>query len=351
LEEDVDRALRGTGLSEDSRAKVLGGFSGEYESRDVILCFDAANGETLWQVEYPGVRYNKAGSSSTPTIADGKCYVIGANSFVYCLDAQTGREIWKTNPSGNVEAEISSSVVVVDGMAIGMCVPLTALDADTGRIVWRQPALRGRNNSPVVWTVDGKPYLLCNDKPSKQVACVDASNGRVVWTVDGGGVSTVVISGDVMVVFSAEKDAHLSAYRLSETVPESMWRHEQFVGRGESPVVVGGYVYIFGMEGRAACVKLDTGDIAWGADIARSGVVSPIALDGKIVMTYAWGKTLLLIQATPDRYTVLAEAAMPLCMVASPSFADGRLFLRMKNAVACYDLGPVETTDAERKEF
>jgi outer membrane protein assembly factor BamB len=337
-EEDLAASLQELGWSEESTTRLLESLTGEYDAKDAILCLDAADGKTLWRVEYPGISYSKAGTSSTPAIADGRCYVVGGNGFVYGLDARTGRTIWMTNPTGNVESELSSSPVVVDDRVVAMCVPLTAFDASTGEVIWQQPLLRSRNNSPVVWTVEGKNYLLCNDNQSAKVACVDPEDGRVVWTVPGGGRSTVVVSDGIMVVFSAEKQAHLSAVRLSLTDPEVIWRHDQFVGRGESPVVVDGHVYVFGMEGRAACVELHTGKIAWDAGIGRSGVASPIALDGKIVIPYSWSTKLMLIQATPDHYTVLAEAALPICQVASPAFAHGKLYLRMKHAVACYDI-------------
>ena len=336
--EDLKRGLRQAGVPEEFWPGVLASVSTEFESQDVILCFDAASGKTLWQTEYPSARFDKAGTSCTPTIVNGRCYLIGGGGFVYCLDAETGRECWKTRISGELGAEVSSSIVIVGDSAIGMCVPLTAFDLQTGRVIWRQPLLQAPHNSPVVWMVEGKHYLLCNDDLAGKVACVDPVDGRVLWTVDGGGKSTVVISGEVMVVFSADNHPHLTAYRLSLANPQRMWGHEHFRGRGESPLIYDGYVYIFGMEGRAACVNLDTGVVAWEEGIDTGGVSSPIALDGQILVPYAWGKKLMAIRATPSRYEVLAQEVLSMSWVASPAFSDGRLFLRMKHAVACYEL-------------
>ena len=321
----------------DARALVLAAALSEYVAKDVIMCFDAATGKTIWQVEYPGIDYHWA-TSSTPTIADGRCYAIGGSGFVYCLDVKDGKEIWKANPCGKFGGDISSSVLVLDGKAIAMCRPLTAFDAKTGRELWRQPKLQGNDNSPMPWRTGGKTYLLCNDEPSASVACVDPADGRILWTVEGGSKSSAVVSGDVMAVITHMPDGHLTAWRLSLTKPEQMWRHGSLGTRAESPVIYNGRVYHFGQEGHAGCVELETGKMVWETGIEHSGATSPIAADGKIITIYGWGKHLMLIDAEADKYTVLATAAMPLASAASPALVDGRLYLRMNNAVACYDV-------------
>ena len=45
-----------------------------------------------------------------------------------------------------------------------------------------------------------------------------------------------------------------------------------------------------------------------------------------------------LLQATPERYSVLSQADFRIVLCTSPTIVDGRLYLRQANAVACYDL-------------
>ena len=322
----------------DAQVKVLAAARSEYDAKDVIMCFDAANGKTLWQVEYPGVDYHWA-TSSTPTIADGRCYVIGGNGFVYCLDAKDGKEIWKANSYGKFGGDISSSVLVLNGKAIAMCRPLTAFDAKTGRELWRQPKLQGPNSSPMTWRTGEKTYLICNDEPSASVSCIDPADGSILWSVEGGSKSSAVVSGDVMAVIThMGPNGHLTAWRLSPTGAEKMWRHESLSTRAESPVIYNGRVFHLGQEGHAGCVELETGKMVWKTSIDFSGATSPIAADGKIITVYGWGKKLMLIDAEADTYMVLSAATMPLSSAASPALVDGRLYLRMNHAVACYDV-------------
>jgi hypothetical protein len=53
----------------------------------------------------------------------------------------------------------------------------------------------------------------------------------------------------------------------------------------------------------------------------------------------------MVIRATPERCELLGKATLPLSKWASPTIADGRLYLRQRKNVACYDLTrPTATT-------
>jgi hypothetical protein len=47
---------------------------------------------------------------------------------------------------------------------------------------------------------------------------------------------------------------------------------------------------------------------------------------------------LWLLQATPEKYSVLSQADYRITLCTSPAVAEGRLYLRQASAVACYDL-------------
>ena len=77
-------------------------WTGKPMAYDKLFCLDAATGKTVWQTEMPGRNYRHS-CSSTPCVADGRCYVLGSDSKVYCHDAGTGRQVWVAGLEAVVE--------------------------------------------------------------------------------------------------------------------------------------------------------------------------------------------------------------------------------------------------------
>lgn len=295
-------------------------------ARDCVLCLDVKTGETLWKAEFPGRVYGW-GSSSSPCVVGDRLYVAGG-SDAYCLDAATGKEIWKTWLPGR---EISSSFLVVDDVAIILSAMLCGLDVKTGQRLWTQDKVRGNNSSPTAWTKDGQTYVLAN--AGAELVCVNAKTGVHVWSVPGGGNGTPAVQGDLAVVFAERGDVGLVGYKLSSTGAEKAWT-VKIRDRGASPIIWDKHVYTVG-GGKAMCVKLESGEVAWEKP-SPGEITSPILADGKVIVFTGGGLT--LYKASPEKYEELAKVKVPFASCSSPSFADGKLFLRLNDCVACYDL-------------
>ena len=72
------------------------------DSREICLALDAASGKELWFADIAkGAGYSGGdeagggdGPRSTPTVSDGKVYVLTPDLVARCLNANTGRPIW-----------------------------------------------------------------------------------------------------------------------------------------------------------------------------------------------------------------------------------------------------------------
>jgi outer membrane protein assembly factor BamB len=317
---------------------------------DVVLCLDARNGNTVWKVDFPGAVF-KYPSSATPCVVNGFCYVIGSDGVTCCLDAKTGAEIWRAKVG---DLFYNSSPLVVDDRLIlfaGLTMKrgrdyekpqemLMALDTKTGAEKWKQETVVARSNSPVVWRHAGKDYLICSSW--KNVVCVDPVDGRIVWSVPGDttgddiyggqshGHSSPVISGDHLVILGGR----LLAYKLKPEGAEKIWDVD-VKERGSSPLIYDGHVYAIALN-RAACVKLDTGEVKWDRKIYACDFSSPIVADGKIFAVQRSG--ILMIEATPEKYSEIKLVKCKPTYCSSPAIVDGKLYLRLKDAVGCFDL-------------
>jgi len=118
-------------------------------SDHAVHALDLDSGEPRWQF------FTEGPVRLAPAVHGGKVYASSDDGFVYCLDGQTGRLIWKHRPDipderliGN-EQMISrwparSGTLVAGGRAyttFGMWSPegivVTCLDAETGAVRWR----------------------------------------------------------------------------------------------------------------------------------------------------------------------------------------------------------------------
>jgi len=303
-------------------------------SKDFLVCLDAKTGKTLWKTEVPSRAGQTHEASGTPAVADGRVYAVTASSTVVCLDATTGRKVWEKTPFGK-PTPVHSSVLVADGVVVVSANGTVGLDAQTGEALWKAKRLYANNSSPVAWASGGKTFALIN---SRQLTCLDIKSGEVAWKVPGGGSATPAIAGDYLAGLLRKK---LVVYKLAAEKAEKLWTMA-FKEDYASPVIFKDHVYAIGApggkkEGRAVCVELTTGKVKWDAPVPGApNCASPLVADGKLV-TYAKGE-LLLAKASPGAYAELARAKIGGNGWSSPALVDGKLFCRIVSKVFCYDL-------------
>ena len=119
-----------------------------------------------WQYETQSNRGRvNRGLEATPIVVDGILYTSGAWSQVYAVDAKTGKEIWRYDPQvdGNYARRACCDVVnrgvqvwkgkVYVGTLDGF---LVCLDAATGKEVWKQDTFIDR---VAFYTITGPPQI------------------------------------------------------------------------------------------------------------------------------------------------------------------------------------------------
>ena len=332
-----DRGGRGSPVVHAGRVYGLASVGGEY---DEVFCLNAETGKTVWKARLPGG--GSESGNSTPCIAGDKLYVIGSGVRVHCLSLDKGTPVWEAKLTRPANRAVASSVAVVGKVAVVLADALTGLDAGTGAVLWTQKKVAGHESSPARLSVRGREYVICNS--ARETHCVDPADGKVLWSVPGGGKSTPVVAqeygGDFLINMSDGRRGGLSAYRLTDREPKPLWTVDAS-DRGSSPVAFDGHVYAVaggaaGHGARLLCVHLDTGKVAWDETIDFAEVSSPIVADGKVFAVC--GTFLWVLQASPERYSVLSRADCRVTLCTSPALADGRLIVRHANGIACYDL-------------
>ena len=70
------------------------------DSGETTLCLDAASGKELWRDKYEAQGATEPmgqhpGPRSSPTVANGKVVTYGVRGTLSCLDAATGKMLWR----------------------------------------------------------------------------------------------------------------------------------------------------------------------------------------------------------------------------------------------------------------
>jgi outer membrane protein assembly factor BamB len=313
----------------------------DQQSGDVLVCLDGATGKELWRKEFvvptPYAPTNPVwyGCSGTPTVVKDKVYFAGRGG-VYCLDAtKNGEVVWQAKTGSS-----HTSPLVLDGVAYFMAGELAAFNAETGQVLWRQPIVKNVYSSPKAWTQDGKTYLLCTfgAPDPTAVCCVDLADGKILWQVGTGLYlnATPATAGDIMVVRGKNGAA---AFRISTQKAEPLWKKDEG-DAGTSPIIYQDHVYLAGKTYSSQVIRvvdLKTGEITLKHDQYSTTCTNPIVAEGKIFTLC--GELPIAYKATPDKFELVGE--MPKVKAAgcsAPALVDGRLYLRLRDAIACYDL-------------
>src|SRR4030042_357245 len=139
---------------------------------EVTTCLDAASGKGQWTDKYAaqavtGAAARHPGPRSSPAVAEGKVVTLGVGGVLSCLDAATGKVVWRKDPFPKVVPQFftSTSPIIVDGMAIGHLGgqgngAIIAYDLNTGDEKWRWAGEGPAYASPAPLTVAGTRQLV-----------------------------------------------------------------------------------------------------------------------------------------------------------------------------------------------
>jgi outer membrane protein assembly factor BamB len=197
-----------------------------------------------------------------PVLAGGKLYLVDNSGHAIALDADTGKELWRRR-IGRLNA--SSPTYYKHRLYIVNLVPghVVKLDAKTGRILWKR-SLPGRaESSPMV--VGRSLYFGCEDG---RLFAMSTRNGNVRWSTELGGPvkSAPAYYGGVLYV--GDYGGYMNAVDAKNG--ELKWQSGslgQGFGTGgqfySTPAVAFGRVYAGNNDTRVYSFDLKDGTLAW----------------------------------------------------------------------------------------
>lgn len=302
-----------------------------------VLCFQEATGELAWKYEYP-CRYGKIGYQAGPRAAvvihDGLAYALGATGWLHCLDAVSGKVVWKIEGENAYHIEmpiwgISGSPVIVKDLVIvhlsGEKACIVAFDRKTGEERWKALADRGQYTTPVVVKQANQLVVICWTGDS--VAGLSADKGEVLWRYVWRprnmpiGCATPVVSGDKVFCTSFYDGSLLLKLGTDSATAEKIW---QIAGRSEretdalhsiisTPLFDGKHVYGVDSYGELRCLDANDGKRLWedlrATPKARWSTIHFVR-NGERQFLFNERGELIIAQLSPQGYTEISRAKL-----------------------------------------
>jgi outer membrane protein assembly factor BamB len=297
------------------------------ETRDkkaeVVRALDRHTGETLWETTWEGALsvpfFAKANGDwirSTPAYDDGRLLVGGMRDVLVCLDAETGKELWRVDFVQQLGAPVPDFGFVCSPLVEGNFIyvqaggSLVKLDKTTGSILWRALEDGGGMfgsafSSPVLETIAGVPQLLVQTRT--KLAGVDPESGQVLWSKEiaafrGMNILTPTVYKDG--IFTSSYGGKSLMLQLSRNEAGQWSVEEKWTLKAEgymsTPVVIDGHAYLHLKNQRFTCIDLETGESKWTTR-PYGKYWSMIASGDRILALDANG-SLHLVQANPEKF-------------------------------------------------
>ena len=316
------------------------------------LGLDRASGKILWEtllfdVDQPDpVHWLNSWATPTPVVEPGRLYCDFGTFGTACLEADTGRILWKARVPLDHQVGPGSSPAIYQNLLILVrdgrdAQFVTALDKATGLAVWkttRPPIQAGNGNlkksfcSPLFFESAGRKQMVV---PGPHwVASYDPPTGRELWRArhgNGFSIGASPVFGHGMVFFSTGcMKAELHAVRADGegdvTATHYAWRSLRQVPVMPSPVLVGDEIYWVSDDGMASCADAVSGTMHWQERLGGAHLAAPLFAGGRLYFFGQSGKTTVL--KAGKSFERLGANSLDGTVVATPAVVDKAIFLR-----------------------
>jgi outer membrane protein assembly factor BamB len=326
-----------------------------------VFALSRATGKKLWSARVGRTGGNYSGPRCTPTVDGDRVYAIGQFGDLVCLDAATGKERWRKSFTADFRGRSGNwnftESPLVDGDWL-VCTPggqdatMVALDKRTGDEVWRCPARTAAGYASVVISNAGNVKQYVNLTAGGTIG-VRAKDGKLLWEYRklGGNVANIPtpipVGDQVFTCAGYGKGGALLTLSASgdKVTTKEVYYNDELRNKHGGATIVGDLVFADTDDrGQPYCADWHTGEVKWkrprGKDSRGSGSAAITYADGHLYVRYNNG-WVALVPATAGGYVEKGSFKIPNSDTNSwphPVVIGGRLYLREKDTVWCYDV-------------
>jgi len=322
-----------------------------------VIGLDRQSGKVLWEsVAWEGTpydnRHRKSSYAASTPATDGKLvYAFFGTEGLYAYDFN-GKLAWKAmlGNLGTVGMGTGTSPILYENLVIVQCDEengaasfIVAVDKKTGKEVWKTPRkVQVSWSTPLLVHTAKRAELITSGTES--IIAYDPATGKELWThkgVESNAIPSPVANSDVAFLVAGFPAKIAMALKLGGSgdltgSASEVWKYSKGTAYVPSPILYQDYLYIMTDRGILTCLDARTGEVKYEGGripIPATFTASPVAFDGKILLTSEDGDT-FIIKAGP-KHEVLGTNSVGEPVYASPAIADGRIFIRGEHNLYC----------------
>ena len=341
-----------------------------------LLCLNADTGKVLHQKllfenAEPEPLNNPVNTYASPTcvVTDDAVYVHFGSYGTARVDPQSMEIVWQRldikcrhfrGPGSSPVLHNDILILTFDGIDAQF---LTGLDARTGKTVWRtkrttdygdlddtgepfrEGDLRKAYSTPGLAEVDGQTQVI--SVGSRAAFGYAAETGEEVWTIrhdDYNAASPPMFFNNLAILNTGSSGANLVGINLNQStqgdITEShvVWDRKKGNSRLSAPLLYDGRIFMVTHAGVGVCVDAASGKELNKIRIGGTFVSSPIMVNGLIYIGNEDG--VVVVFKADETMDIVAKNQLSEGMRASPSAADGKLYLRTLKHLYCIGSTP-----------
>ncbi|XZE45627.1 PQQ-binding-like beta-propeller repeat protein [Pirellulaceae bacterium SH467] len=305
-------------------------------------------------------KHAKASGANSSVVTDGNLLLAYFKSGdTGCFD-KSGKLLWSLNiqekyGEDTLWWDLGSSPIATENAFIITIMHsgpsyLIALDKQTGAELWKADRWlnvnQEANQSYTTPTVAGNQILTVG---ADHVTSHRVSDGALLWKLGGfnpkndgyfRSIASPVVAGDLVICPYARGNT-LTAVKLDESSSDKdriAWSRD--LGSDvPTPAFRDGKLYLLGDKGLVTCIAADSGKTLWDSQLPKSNKAfssSPV-LAGNRLYCLREDATCFVLSIEGDKPELVSQNKLDGQAVATPVFADNRIYLRTAEALYCIE--------------
>jgi outer membrane protein assembly factor BamB len=324
--------------------------------QEAVLCLDASTGKELWKTMYPSIEVtgparSHPGPRCTPAISNGKLVTYGAAGILSCLDATTGKVLWRKDNTTHAVPEYftSMSPLTTDKMCIVHTGTkdngeVLALDLNTGNEIWKWAGDGPAYSSPSVMDIDGTKLLIVQTE--KNLMALSLSDGKQLWQIstpdqqrfyncvspciDG---QTIYLTGQGIGMKAIKVEKSGNNYNTKE-----IWSNATVGAKWNTPVLKDGFLYGFSDQRRIYCLNSSTGTAAWIDNTVNSDFATIVDC-GSVIIGFPSTANLIFFKPDPSAYNEVKRYKVSETPVYTyPVIAGDKIYIKDAETLMMYKI-------------
>lgn len=338
--------------------------SGLKDTMDVVSAFDM-KGKLLWEKPF-GIAFLKAHpeTRNTPTIQGNKLFISSGSGEIVCMDARSGKIIWKRNPHIEFRGNFSvwgpaESLLLTDNAVIytvgGEDASVVALNKNNGELIWKSPStgVAEAYCSPIIIDRNGRKIILV--ELERDLLGINPLSGKILWTFNlrpkeesrltwlNHTNAPLYKNGEIFITRGYNMDALMLSLSEDGNKVSLKWKNPILDTHIGGVVEVNGFIYgsnwVSNSKGNWVCQEWNTGKVMYEQEWFNKGAI--LYADGHLYCIEEKNGNIALVLPDPSGFKVkstfrVKEGTGP--YFSHPTIYNGNLLVRHGDVLMIYDI-------------